>query len=179
MQINRQKQIDRLSLSVIIPTLNAERCLPQTITALRSAKRAGIDLDLIVVDSNSQDQTRCVATNLGAKVLQAERGRGSQLGVGANYARGEWLMFLHADTILDSGWDATVVVFSAIERNRERAAVFTFALDDPNPSARRLERLVRWRNKWLGFLFLELEQIIIRFFIYFINNIICLFYKVL
>jgi hypothetical protein len=59
-------------------------------------------------------------------------------------------LFLHADTVLERGWDATLMVFASEDRNRDRAAVFTFALDDPAPAARWLERLVRWRNNWLG-----------------------------
>jgi hypothetical protein len=52
--------------------------------------------------------------------------------------------------VLERGWDATVMVFVSNERNRDRAAVFSFALDDDSLAARRLERLVRLRNNWLG-----------------------------
>ena len=141
---------DRLSLSVVIPTLNAGETLPNTIAAFATASRRGIDLDIVVADSTSTDSTAQIAADLGALVIQAESGRGQQLIAGAKAARGEWLLFLHADTVLDRGWDATVIVFASDERNRDRAAVFSFALDDPTPAARRLERLVRWRNNWLG-----------------------------
>jgi rSAM/selenodomain-associated transferase 2 len=140
----------RLSLSIVIPTLNAGETLPNTIAAFATASHRGIDLDIVVVDSTSTDSTAQIAADLGARVIQAEIGRGQQLIAGAKAARGEWLLFLHADTVLERGWDATVLVFASNERNRDHAAVFSFALDDPAPAARRLERLVHWRNKFLG-----------------------------
>ncbi len=145
-----RKRARRLNLSVVIPTLNAAGALPGTIGALAMADRRGIDLDIVVADGGSTDPTRARAEDLGARVISAERGRGPQMMAGAKVAQGEWLLFLHADTVLDRGWDATVMVFASDDRNRDRAAVFTFALDDPGPAARRLERMVRLRNNWLG-----------------------------
>lgn len=145
-----RKRARRLSLSVVIPTLNAEAGLPITIAALGSADRRGIDLEIVVADGGSTDATVQAAETAGAKVIQADRGRGPQLAAGARTARGDWLLFLHADTVLERGWDATVMVFVSEERNRDRAAVFTFALGDESRAARRLEKLVRWRNNWLG-----------------------------
>ena len=70
--------------------------------------------------------------------------RGGQLRRGCDAARGEWLLVLHADTVLDPGW--------AEEANRfietsgpSRAAVFRFALDDRSAAAARLEAMVAWR----------------------------------
>ncbi|TDH58184.1 glycosyl transferase family 2, partial [Dankookia rubra] len=73
------------------------------------------------------------------------RGRGPQLAAGAAAARGDWLLFLHADTRLAPGWAAAVRGFMAAAGHAGRAAYFAFALDDPSPQARRLERLVAWR----------------------------------
>jgi glycosyltransferase involved in cell wall biosynthesis len=77
-------------------------------------------------------------------------GRGRQLMAGAAAARGDWLLFLHADTQLDPGWKQAVEMFRADPANRNKAAVFRFALDDPSPQARRLERIVAWRVRWMG-----------------------------
>jgi rSAM/selenodomain-associated transferase 2 len=145
-----RRRARRLSLSIVIPTLNAAESLPAALGALEMAERRGIDLDVVVADGGSSDRTAAVAEALGARVVSAERGRGPQLIAGAKAAQGEWLLFLHADTVLERGWDATVMVFASDERNRDRAAVFSFALDDDGPAARRLVRLVRLRNNWLG-----------------------------
>ena len=133
-------------LSIVIPTLEAGACLERT---LRAVADPGFPVDLIVADGGSTDATLDVAARFGARTLTAPRGRGAQLAAGAGAARGEWLLFLHADTVLEAGWRAAVTGF-AIPQNRFRAAVFTFALDDQGPQARRLERMVAWRTRVLG-----------------------------
>lgn len=137
-------------LSVIIPTLNAASSLPQALAALAPARARGLIGEMIVVDGGSADATLAVAARAGARVVQAPRGRGGQLAAGAAVADGEWLLFLHADTMLADGWIEAVRAFIARPGNRERAAVFRFALDDDAPVARRLERIVAWRTTALG-----------------------------
>lgn len=130
-------------LSVIIPALNAARTLPATLRAL------GAGLDLIVVDGGSSDGTVERAREVDARIVAASRGRGLQLNAGAAVAKGRWLLFLHADTVLSDGWRSEVAAFMAEAHNQNTAAAFRFALDDPSPWARRLEALVRWRTQWL------------------------------
>ena len=104
-------------------------------------------VEIVVVDGGSDDTTNAVANAYGVRVLQAQRGRGQQLARGAEEARGDWLLFLHADTVLEPGWGEALEAFAAAPENVERAGVFRFALDDPSSSARRLERIVAWRSR--------------------------------
>jgi hypothetical protein len=83
-------------------------------------------------------------------VIAAEPGRGSQLAAGADAASGNWLLFLHADCRLSAGWGDAVEEFLARPDAGSRVGYFGFALDDPNPAARRLERIVAWRCRALG-----------------------------
>lgn len=131
-------------VSVIIPALDAARCLPRCLEAV-----VGADA-VIVVDGGSLDETVGVALERGARVLSAPRGRGLQLKAGAAEAATEWLLFLHADTVLESGWRADFEAFAGDLGNARRAAVFTFAVDDGSAAARRLERMVAWRGRVLG-----------------------------
>ena len=133
-------------LSVVIPTLNAER----TIRAALAGVAVPEVREVIVVDSGSSDGTPDIARRRGARVVSAKRGRGSQLAAGAVAAEGEWLLFLHADTRLDAGWIGEASNFVGDPANASQAAVFTFRLDDPAPQARRVERLVRWRIRMLA-----------------------------
>ena len=137
-------------LSVVIPALDAAATLPATLAGLAPARDAGVLHEVIVVDGGSGDGTGEVACRAGARVIAAQRGRGAQLVAGAEAAGGDWLLFLHADTVLDAGWVAAVQAFMAGPDATARAAVFRFALDDPDPRARRVERMVRWRGRVLA-----------------------------
>ncbi|MBK1662416.1 glycosyltransferase [Paracraurococcus ruber] len=132
-------------MTIVIPTLNAAAALPRTLAACAEAEAA-----ILVVDGGSSDATRAIAAAAGCPVLPAARGRGTQLAAGGAAATGHWLLFLHADTRPARGWSAAVRHFMADPGNRHRAAHFAFALDDPAPQARRLERLVAWRSRRLG-----------------------------
>jgi rSAM/selenodomain-associated transferase 2 len=87
-----------MRISVIIPTLNEEACLPGTLLSVRALQ----PLEIIVVDGGSTDGT--VASAQGADlVLAAPRGRAVQMNHAARHARGELLLFLHADCFLEPG----------------------------------------------------------------------------
>ncbi len=128
-----------------MPTLNAAGSLPAALAALGDAAD-----EIVVADGGSTDGTPEVAASLGARVVVAPRGRGAQLAAGAQSTRGDWLLFLHADTVLAPGWARAAAAFAAEPANAGRAAYFRFSLDDPSPQARRLERLVAWRCRALA-----------------------------
>lgn len=85
-------------ISVIIPTYNEEAALPGTLRSLLAQQG---DFEVIAVDGGSQDRTReILQTEPRLKSVMAAKGRASQMNAGAKFARGEWLLFLHADTVL-------------------------------------------------------------------------------
>lgn len=132
------------SLGIVIPALNAAARLGATLECVAGAG------DCIVVDGGSTDGTIDVARGRGATVIEAEKGRGVQLQAGAGAASGDWLLFLHADTVLRPGWRHAVQGFMAEEGNRDRAGYFHLRLDYDSRAALRIERLAAWRNKVLG-----------------------------
>ncbi len=87
-------------ISIVIPTLNEARHLPHLLADLRAGGSAA---EIIVADGGSTDETRAVACEMGAGVIRAARGRGHQIAAGAAAARGETLLFLHADSRFPSG----------------------------------------------------------------------------
>ena len=137
-----------LRLAVIIPALDAAATLPATLGRVLAAR--ALEVAPLVVDGGSRDATLARAREGGAGAIGAPRGRGSQLAAGGAAAQGDWLLFLHADTLLPPGWDATVAAFAANPANRERAGVFALRFDDPSPAARRLEAIAAWRSRRFG-----------------------------
>ena len=86
---------DEPAISVIIPTLNEAGNLD---TLMGRLGVSDMHREVIVVDGGSTDTTRDVARRHGARLLRAGPGRGQQLAVGSEQARGEVLLFLHADS---------------------------------------------------------------------------------
>jgi rSAM/selenodomain-associated transferase 2 len=135
-------------ISVVVPTRNSEASLPTTLASLVTAAVDGLVREVIIVDGGSSDGTAGIADQTGARLIVSARGRGSQLAAGARAARFPWLLFLHADTALEDGWEREAMTFvSRIEAGEcaPSAAAFRFALDAQGLRPRLLERLVALR----------------------------------
>ncbi|GFO82782.1 TIGR04283 family arsenosugar biosynthesis glycosyltransferase [Methyloceanibacter sp.] len=135
-------------ISVVIPTLNAERTLVPTLSGLVPAVVEGIVQEAIIADGGSTDGTDVIADAAGTHLVKAPRGRGMQLEAGAREAKGDWLLFLHADTVLEPGWAAEAANFiERIESGRRplSAAYFRFGLDDEGFMPRLIETMVGLR----------------------------------
>ena len=135
------------SISVVIPTLDAADDLPGALASLSGCTLIG---EIIVSDGGSHDETVRIAEISGARIVSGPPGRGTQLAAGAAAASGEWLLFVHADCRLGAEWRKAVAKFVAQPGGAKHAGYFAFALDDPDPAARRLERIVAWRCRVLG-----------------------------
>lgn len=107
-----------MSVSVIIPTLNEENCLAQT---LRSLRVQGPH-EIIVADGGSRDAT-CKIAAAADRLVHSPRGRAVQMNVGAAQATGDLLLFLHADCTLEDG--ALEVAERCLRRKRVVAGCFT------------------------------------------------------
>jgi len=137
-----------IRLAVVIPALDAAATLAATLDGVCAAR--ALDAEPLVVDGGSRDATREIAAARGVPVLDAPRGRGVQLAAGAAVGDAPWLLFLHADTRLPEGWDATVAAFAADPANGARAGAFAVRFDDAAPAARRLETVAAWRSRVLA-----------------------------
>ena len=135
-------------ISIVIPTLDAVAGIGPTLGALVPGVADGLVREVILADGGSTDAIAEVAEETGATLIAAPKGRGSQLRAGGEAARGDWLLFLHADTILPSDWTDTVA--RHMQRHPDRAGFFRLGFDSERRYARWTEGWANIRARWLG-----------------------------
>lgn len=143
MEAQRQN-ISKEKISIIIPTLNEAKTIAQTLT---STQQGANNVEVIVVDGGSEDNTRAIAQSLGVKVLSTTTGRATQMNVGAKVATGDILLFLHADTHLPAEFDT--LVRTTLTQPGFIAGAFALRIDATLISLRLIEWGVNWRSRWL------------------------------
>jgi rSAM/selenodomain-associated transferase 2 len=133
------------ALSIVMPVLNEAGHLDATLRALAPLQQRGVEV--IVVDGGSDDDTVEVAKRQGILVCVSPRGRARQMNTGAALARGDMLLFLHADTQLPP--DADRLVAQAIARG---AVWGRFDVTIPGQSALLpvVAALMNIRSRWTG-----------------------------
>jgi rSAM/selenodomain-associated transferase 2 len=132
------------TISIIIPTLNEEVNLDRVLARLRDRP----DLEIIVVDGGSTDETVACAGRHGARLVPAETGRGTQLNRGAELATGEVVLFLHADTLLPDDFAARIHGVLAVAQTA--AGAFCLKIDARGPGYRLIEWGANLRSRLLG-----------------------------
>jgi uncharacterized protein len=134
-------------LSVIIPVLNEAKTLPDVL----ASTAADSEVEIIVVDGGSIDDTLAIAQSYGVNVLSSPGGRALQMNAGAAVATGEILLFLHADTQLPVGYDQMVraTLDSQSSKPPAIAGAFTLTIDAPRWTLRLVEWGVNWRSRLL------------------------------
>ena len=132
------------SVSVVIPALNEAKHLPRTL----EQAAAGQPGEIIVADGGSHDDTLRVAEEYGAKLVSCIPGRARQMNAGAAVARGDFLLFLHADTLLPRGYCSEVL--DGFRVAQVVGTAFRFAVADPFPGRWLLEASTNLRSRLWG-----------------------------
>ena len=127
-------------LSIIIPTLDEASHIAATLDALAPLRMRGAEA--IVVDGGSGDATVDLARPHADRVLVSPRGRATQMNAGAAIARGDVLVFLHADTRLPP--DADRLIADGLAHSRKAWGRFDVSIDGRSP----LLPLVAWSMNW-------------------------------
>lgn len=135
----------RAPISIIIPTLNAEEQLPACLDALMEGVEAGLIRELIVSDGGSSDATGATAQAWGAEVLHGAPSRGGQLRRACAQAKADWLLIVHADTVLQQGWSTQVRRHMA---HPERAAWFQLRFDHGGLAAKIVAGWANFRSRF-------------------------------
>ncbi len=139
-QINPCDPMPITGVSVIIPTLDESEVLPACLASIRAHLGP---VEVVAADGGSRDGTRAFAEATGAIVITAPRGRGVQCRAGAERSTGDWLLFLHADSVLQPEAAAAVEHFTG----SPNAQIATFHL--------RFADGEFWLNAWARLLFFD------------------------
>lgn len=130
------------TISIVIPALDEARRIEAAVS--RAAAQAD---EVLVVDGGSRDTTRSAAARAGAVVLEAPRGRASQMNAGARAATGEVLVFVHADVVAPPDLRAQVATAIAAGSLWGR---FDVALVPGSPLLRLVASAMNWRSRATG-----------------------------
>ena len=130
-----------LRISIIIPVWNEQSSLPATLESVKALKPD----ELIVVDGGSADRSREIAARAGAMTLCAPKGRAVQMNRGAKQARGDVLLFIHADTRLPDS--ALHDIRSALQDPDLLGGRFDVALDSDRRILRAVGRMISLRSR--------------------------------
>ena len=117
------------SLSIILPVLNEAATIVAALEAVTPLRTRGNEI--IVVDGGSADDTAALARPLADFVITSARGRAVQMNAGAALARGDVLLFLHADTRLPD--DADQRVLEGLSRSNRAWGRFDVTIDGAHP----------------------------------------------
>ena len=131
-------------ISIIIPTINEANNLPLLLSDLSIIHKEG---EILIVDCGSEDKTIDIANIYGAKLFKSkQRNRGLQLDIGAKNSKGDWLIFLHADTRLTHDWFTKIK--SVLKGDKNYIYYFKFRVNDKKIIYRVLEILVNFRSQY-------------------------------
>jgi rSAM/selenodomain-associated transferase 2 len=128
---------------VIIPALNETDNIAETLLSIGHEN----NIQVIVADGGSQDNTVSIAQSLGAKVINVLPPRSKQMNEGAAEATGDVLLFLHADTRLPKNFAR--LVLRSLARPGIAAGAFELRIDAPTPALRLIERIANRRSRCL------------------------------
>jgi rSAM/selenodomain-associated transferase 2 len=131
-------------LSIIIPTLNESEHIEKTLKLLQPIRQWS---EIIVVDAYSKDSTQDLALPLADLVIQSEKGRAIQMNTGANHANGEYLLFLHADTLMSTM--AQSALFCSLKKQPVWGR-FDVILSGNTTIFRIISLLMNWRSRLTG-----------------------------
>jgi rSAM/selenodomain-associated transferase 2 len=134
------------SLSIIMPVLNEAATIAAALETLAELRASGHEV--IVVDGGSHDNTAALATPLADYVVSSPRGRATQMNAGAAIARGDVLLFLHADTRLPP--DADRLVLDSLANSNHRWGRFDIAIEGTHPLLPVIARMMNLRSRLTG-----------------------------
>jgi rSAM/selenodomain-associated transferase 2 len=134
----------KFGFSVIIPAFNEATVINGTINSISAASSVG-DCEIIVVDGSPDGETVRAIERKEVKTLISGKGRARQMNAGAAAAKGEILIFLHADTTLPG--NAFPAISAALEKEDFVGGAFDLSIGSDRPAFRIIERAASFRSR--------------------------------
>ncbi len=134
-------------ISVIIPTLNTAQIIGPTLACLYEGMEKSLICEVIIADGGSVDDIEQIVNSVGARLIKTPKGRGRQLRAGAKSAKGEWLLFIHADTILSPNW---VGVMGLHIKNQAKAGYCNLTFDQNGFAPKLIAIFANLRSRIFG-----------------------------
>jgi rSAM/selenodomain-associated transferase 2 len=136
--------MSKILFSVIVPTLNELeniQLLVKTLQAYRGLNQ--VDFDIIVVDGGSRDGTQVYAKDMADIFIQSDKGRAKQMNAGADCAQGQYLLFIHADTLITS---TALDEFIGVIKGDAQWGFFRLCVDGDHWLFKWISRFINWRS---------------------------------
>jgi uncharacterized protein len=132
-----------MKISVIIPTLDEALILDQTLTEIDRHSPH----EVIVADGGSRDGTLDIAGKFSVRIVTSPPGRALQMNAGAETAKGDLLLFLHADSRMTA--DSFHKMVEVMERGNALGGAFSLSIESEKPSLKLISTLATLRSKYL------------------------------
>jgi rSAM/selenodomain-associated transferase 2 len=134
-------------ISIVIPTYNESAIIERTLNSL--SESISSEDEVIVVDGLSEDNTKEIVKKFPRIILiTSRRGRATQMNTGAGIAKGEYILFLHADVLVNKS--CISMLKNQISENEIQWGWFSIELDSPRFIYRVLEAGANLRNRITG-----------------------------
>ncbi len=135
-----------MRLSIVVPVLDEAPRIANTLLALQALRNNGHEV--VVVDGGSRDDSVAIAGPLADEVVHAPRGRATQMNAGAARARGDVLLFLHADTTVSTA--AAERMLAAMQRRTHAWGRFDVRIDGRSILLPLVAASMNARSRWSG-----------------------------
>ncbi len=134
------------AMSIVVPARDEAAQIAATLEALQPWRAAGHEV--VVVDGGSRDGTVALARERADRVIAAPAGRARQMNAGAGVARGEVLVFVHADTRLPA--NAADAIAAALAPGGRVWGRFDVTIEGRSPALPLVSALMNLRSRWSG-----------------------------
>jgi rSAM/selenodomain-associated transferase 2 len=131
-------------VTIVIPTYNSAKIINSTLSILTKYFKY-----IIVIDGQSKDLTKEICKKYDTKLFTLKNNnRGIQLNLGSEKVFTNWILFLHADSILENTAIEEIEKFISADENKYKAAAFKLKFDQVNIYAFLLSKVVTFRSKY-------------------------------